>query len=143
VLLGLKKRDFGAGRYTGFGGKIESGETPARAAVRELWEETRVNVEQADLEPMGQLTFLFPAQPSWSQTVHVFVTERWRGGPLESDEMLPAWFAVDGLPLDQMWQDGAHWLPPILSGQRILGRFVFRMDNETIDTVEITAWDGQ
>ena len=34
VLLGMKKRGFGEGRWNGFGGKVETGETIPEAAVR-------------------------------------------------------------------------------------------------------------
>lgn len=34
ILLGLKKRGFGEGKWNGFGGKTNSGETIANAAVR-------------------------------------------------------------------------------------------------------------
>ena len=34
VLLGLKKRGFGQGRWNGFGGKVEKGETITNAAIR-------------------------------------------------------------------------------------------------------------
>ena len=34
VLLGLKKAGFGAGKVTGFGGKVEPGETIVAAARR-------------------------------------------------------------------------------------------------------------
>ncbi|HBY09281.1 MAG TPA: hypothetical protein DEH22_16440, partial [Chloroflexi bacterium] len=44
VLLGYKKIGFGQGKYTGFGGKVEPGETVAEAALRELTEETSVTV---------------------------------------------------------------------------------------------------
>ena len=40
VLLGYKKRGFGAGRWNGFGGKVETGETLEQAARRELKEES-------------------------------------------------------------------------------------------------------
>lgn len=136
VLLGFKKEGFGAGKYTGFGGKVEANETVVMAAARELEEETGITVRQEDLEPVGQLTFLFPASPTWNQRVHVFVVETWDGTPLESREMVPAWFSVDDLPFDQMWHDGAYWLPPILAGQRFRARFTFRDDNETVNTFE-------
>lgn len=140
VLLGLKKAGFGAGKYTGFGGKVEADERVIQAAVRELREETGVRVSENDLQPMGILLFLFPAKPAWSQAVHLFVVRAWEGDPEESAEMAPAWFAVDEIPFEQMWQDGAHWLPRILSGEPIRARFVFREDNETIDRVEIRPW---
>ena len=34
ILLGLKKRGFGKGRWNGFGGKVETGETILQAAHR-------------------------------------------------------------------------------------------------------------
>lgn len=34
VLLGMKKRGFGQGRWNGFGGKVEKGETILEAAKR-------------------------------------------------------------------------------------------------------------
>ena len=34
VLLGMKKRGFGQGRWNGFGGKVEKGETILQGAVR-------------------------------------------------------------------------------------------------------------
>jgi 8-oxo-dGTP pyrophosphatase MutT (NUDIX family) len=40
VLLGMKKRGFGVGKFNGFGGKVESGESVPDAAVRELREES-------------------------------------------------------------------------------------------------------
>ena len=77
VLLGLKKRGFGTGKFTGFGGKIEAGESVQTAACRELAEETGLVVSQGDLVGYGRLTFLFPAQSGWSQIVHLFRVEKW------------------------------------------------------------------
>ena len=39
VLLGMKKRGFGMGRWNGFGGKVEAGETIEDATRREVGEE--------------------------------------------------------------------------------------------------------
>ena len=44
ILLGKKHRGFGAGFYNSFGGKLEMGETDAQSAVRELEEETGINL---------------------------------------------------------------------------------------------------
>ena len=136
ILLGLKKAGFGAGKYNGFGGKIENGETPALAAIRELWEECGARVALEDLRPVAYLDFRFPAQPAWDQVVHVFLAARWEGTPAESAEMAPAWFSIDKLPRQRMWQDDPHWLPRVLAGERIRARFVFKEDNETVDQVE-------
>jgi 8-oxo-dGTP diphosphatase len=137
VLLGLKKRGFGAGKFAGFGGKVEPGETTLQTAARELAEEIGIAASEADLQPVGHLTFLFPAKPAWNQVVHVFLVGQWAGEPTESAEMRPRWFARDALPFAQMWQDAAHWLPRILDGQSIRARFTFLDDNETVRDAEI------
>src|SRR3989338_6433965 len=44
VLLGMKKRGFGMGKWNGFGGKVDAGETVEEAAKRELFEEAGISV---------------------------------------------------------------------------------------------------
>ena len=137
ILLGLKKAGFAQGKLNGFGGKVENGETIERAAVRELKEETGVQVSEQDLRRMAHLTFVFPAKPEWDQVVHVFLARQWEGEQAESAEMRPAWHSVSEIPFESMWQDDPHWLPLILRGKRIRARFTFQADNETVDQVEI------
>lgn len=103
VLLGYKKMGFGQGKYTGFGGKIEPGETVAEAAARELAEETGILLPVTSLEYVSTLMFIFPHKPEWSQRVHVFTAHKWDGEPAESKEMHPQWFVGDAIPYDQMW----------------------------------------
>jgi len=137
VLLGMKKRGFGQGKYNGFGGKIENGERIEVAAIRELEEESSIRVLEADLQQVARLTFSFPYKVEWNQVVHVFVIRVWQGEPCESEEMRPEWFRANALPFNQMWADDEHWLPLVLDGQRIDGRFTFKADNETVDVVEL------
>ena len=137
VLLGYKKMGFGQGKYTGFGGKIEPGETVAEAASRELAEETGILIPAASLESVATLLFIFPHKPQCSQRVHVFTAYKWEGEPTESDEMRPQWFAVNTIPYGQMWDDARYWLPRLLSREKFRARFIFNGDNETVGDVEI------
>ena len=140
VLLGFKKVRFGAGKYAGFGGGVEPGETIIGAAVREMKEETSVTVFEDKLQRVGHLTFLFPDKPAWSQVVHVFSTREWEGEPVESEEMRPEWFRQEEIPYEQMWQDAAHWLPKILARERIRATYIFNVDNESVDDVRLAVW---
>jgi 8-oxo-dGTP diphosphatase len=137
LLLGMKNRGFGSGKYNGFGGKVESGETIEHAAARELSEECGITVSVRDLMQAAHLEFFFPAQSDWNQAVHVFLAERWRGEPAETGEMTPAWFPLDAIPYEQMWADDPYWLPLILRGEFVEATFIFRDDNETIDTLSL------
>lgn len=132
VLLGYKRTGLGLGRVVGIGGKVEAGESVPEALVREIREETGLTVEAGDLRPVGVLDYLFPAQPSWSQRSHVFVCRVWRGDPVETEEIVPAWFAREQIPYERMWDDARRWLPAILDGGTIAAEFTFGDDLATV-----------
>jgi 8-oxo-dGTP pyrophosphatase MutT (NUDIX family) len=137
ILLGLKKTGFGAGKYNGFGGKVEVGETIVGAAVREVEEEVGVGISEENLRLVARLAFLFSAEPALDRVAHVFLATVWDGSPVESREMAPHWFAVDEVPYGQMWQGDVHWLPRVLEGERVRGCVTFGADNETVITWEV------
>lgn len=123
VLLGMKKKDFGAGKWNGFGGKVKEGETVEEAAVRELAEESGLRTTPAALQRVADVQFYFADAPIFH--CHAFRTTSWEGEPVESDEMRPEWFKLDALPYEAMWESDLHWLPQALAGTlvRALCRF--------------------
>ena len=131
ILLGMKKKGFGAGRWNGFGGKVEAGETIEAAAKRETFEEVGLVAEQ--LDPFGVLEFSFQ-QNNETLEVHVFRVLAYRGQPQESDEMAPRWFALNEIPFDKMWADDWYGLPLLLAGKKFRGSFLFSSDDELIET---------
>ncbi|MDO8624651.1 MAG: 8-oxo-dGTP diphosphatase [Candidatus Diapherotrites archaeon] len=132
VLLGLKKRGFGAGKWNGFGGKVEPNESVITAAVRELKEECGVDVRDSDLIEVGVFDFVTAKHSELSTRVHTFVVLKWTGAPVESEEMAPQWFSFDQLPLQSMWSSDGLWLPLMLFGERLSGTMVFGPDDESV-----------
>lgn len=134
VLLGMKKRRFGAGKWNGFGGKIdeEKGDKNIMDALfREVKEETGVDIK--DPQQVGIFHFRFPYKPEWDQDVHLFLVKNWEGEPQESEEMMPKWFKFQEIPYAQMWDDDKHWLPHILKGEKLEANFIFREGEKILD----------
>ena len=92
---------------------------------------------------VGTVTFLFPHRPVWDQIVHVFVATEWVCTPHESDEMLPAWYSIDTVPFDHMWDDSRYWLPQILAGQPLEAQITFAEDNATVRDAQVTPANYQ
>ncbi|CAF1642628.1 unnamed protein product, partial [Didymodactylos carnosus] len=108
LLLGYKKRGFGASKYNGFGGKQEENETILECAQRELFEESGLTC--TDLKEVGNLLFDFDDTQTQLR-VTVFSGHTIFGNLVETDEMKPQWFDINALPYDQMWQDDVLWYP--------------------------------
>jgi 8-oxo-dGTP diphosphatase len=134
VLLIRKLRGLGAGKINGPGGRLEPGESPLQAAIRETTEE--VCIVPADVAARGELRFQFV--DGYRLHGHVFVAHSHRGTPMATDEAVPYWFRAAELPFDEMWADDRLWLPHVLAGQVVDGRFVF--DGDTmLDHVLVVA----
>ncbi|XP_037071561.1 7,8-dihydro-8-oxoguanine triphosphatase-like [Pollicipes pollicipes] len=138
VLLGLKKRGFGAGKWNGFGGKVEPGETVEEGARRELLEESGLCAQE--LLPAGRIEFEFEGDPCLLD-VHVFTVEKFSGEPQETEEMRPAWYQEADIPFDKMWVDDIHWFPFVFERKLFRGRFLFQ-GHDTILKHSLQAVDS-
>lgn len=124
ILLIRKKRGLGAGKINGPGGKTEGSESAQACAHRELNEELCISVNES--ENRGRLRFQFT--DGYSLDVQVFVATEYSGKPTETEEAIPLWYRLDKIPFDEMWEDDRIWLPRVVSGETVEGRFIFDGD---------------
>ena len=125
ILLAMKKRGFGAGKWNGVGGKPEAGESITDALVRETQEE--IGVTPTNYWSVAELDFVQDAETDdpWHMYVYAYLCDKWQGEPSESEEMAPAWYTENALPYADMWEDDEYWLPQVLAGEKVIGRFTF------------------
>ena len=131
--LGLKKRGFGAGKLVEPGGKVEPGETPKAAAIREAEEEVGVKIHSA--HKVGTIVFrnLFYKGDPETAITHVYMSEDFDGEPTESDELTPGWYDINALPYNKMWGDDEHWMPEVFRGKVVDAYFNFNEQDTFTD----------
>lgn len=88
----------------------------------------------SDARKVGELWFRMSDCPDIF--CHVFLGSEFSGTPTETDEAVPLWSPLDAIPYGRMWEDDRHWLPLVLEGRSIRGKFVF--EGETMVWKEIT-----
>ena len=134
ILLGMKNRGFGTGKYNAFGGKFlhdddDDGdvtkvkETVEECACRELKEETNIKIpiERMKQSKIGIQRFTFEDNIQNEMIVHLFHTDL--SSSIEEsyniigcDEITPIWFDnFDLIPFDNMFADDSLWLTTLLS----------------------------
>ena len=132
ILLAMKKRGFGAGKWNGVGGKLEPGETIEQALVRECQEE--IAVTPTSYHAVAELDFIQDSDSKpWHMYIYAYICDEWTGQPEETEEMAPKWFSLADIPYADMWEDDEYWLPQVLGGKRVEGVFQFDSDDHLLE----------
>ena len=126
VLLGMKKRRFGVGKWNGYGGKIEGDESIEESLFREVKEEADIDIHNP--EKLGIIEFTF-VETGLVIENHIYKVTNFSGEPIETEEMRPEWFHVDSIPFKDMWADDPYWMPLFLQGKKFKGKFTFGKDD--------------
>ncbi|HCO53968.1 (deoxy)nucleoside triphosphate pyrophosphohydrolase [Pelagibacterium nitratireducens] len=77
-----------AGLWEFPGGKIEAGETPEAALIRELAEELEIETREACLAP---LTFASHTYDGWHLMMPLYVCRKWQGTPIAKEHSALKW----------------------------------------------------
>lgn len=118
-----KEGDVHRGKYNGLGGKLDPGESPDECVIREVREESGLNLLDARLR--GVLTFpAFKDGEDW--LVFVYTATRFEGEIGDCPEGTLQWVA-DGKLLDLPLWEGDRVFLPWLDGERFFSaKFVYR-----------------
>ncbi len=92
VVTKYKKGNKKEGYYDIPGGKIEEGETPKQTAIREMKEETGIEIQ--NLKYKGIMTIEYPDRMFIFDT---FISKEYEGEPQEFEENTSEWIDIDEL----------------------------------------------
>ncbi|HET7448849.1 MAG TPA: (deoxy)nucleoside triphosphate pyrophosphohydrolase [Methyloceanibacter sp.] len=83
-----------AGLWEFPGGKVEAGEEPETALIREILEELGIEIARADLMP---LTFASHAYPEFHLLMPLYLCKRWQGSIAAQEDQELRWVRPDEL----------------------------------------------
>lgn len=100
-----------AGLWEFPGGKLEAGERPEPALIRELHEELGITVKEACLAP---LTFASYAYPEFHLLMPLYVCRRWEGQPASREAQALKWVRPGKLRELAMPPADEPLIPPLI-----------------------------
>lgn len=129
ILLCMKKRGFWAWKLNWPWWKPELCESMEECMIREIKEETTLNVLTKDLQEVWYIKFFFLDKPDWDIEVNIFKILDFTWEAIETEEMSPNWYNLDSIPYDKMWKDDKYWLPRVLAWEYVEYEFYFKWDD--------------
>jgi len=117
-----KENDMHQGKWNGLGGKLEPGETPEECAIREIREESGLEVKHLVLK--GLLTFpLFAKNEDWY--AFVYVVDQVEGILIDSPEGVLDWVDNDKILDLNLWEGDHIFLPWLEQSGFFSAKFVY------------------
>ena len=110
-----EKDDINSGKWIGVGGHIESGETKEAALIREVKEETGLDV--LGFKYRGELYF---KDDNYDEIMHLFISEQFEGDIKECDEGELHWIEVSKVMDLNMWEGDRVFLPLLLNSNEFI-----------------------
>lgn len=128
-----KENDYHEGKWNGLGGKFEQGETPEECAVRELKEETGLDISNPQLK--GMITFpMFDTKEDWY--VFLFVVKEFKGEMIDSPEGHLEWIDDEKLFQLNLWDGDKIFIPWLFQEKFFSAKFNYENGKFIDYTVE-------
>ncbi|NLB48507.1 MAG: 8-oxo-dGTP diphosphatase [Erysipelotrichia bacterium] len=105
-----KKNDYYKGKWIGVGGKLEPNESPDEAAVREVKEETGLDVHS--LSMAGEVIFV---NENYHELMYVYEITDFSGSVVGCAEGMLRWIPIKDIYLYPMWEGDKAFLPLLIN----------------------------
>jgi 8-oxo-dGTP diphosphatase len=116
--------DIHAGKWNGLGGKFKPGESPEECVIREVWEESGLEINNPRLH--GLVIFLGFKGNDWY--VFVYTAETFSGDLKENEEGFLQWIPDAELEGLELWPSDHIFLPWLQGGKFFSAKFIYNGD---------------
>lgn len=131
-----KENDIHEGKWNGLGGKFEAGETPEECIIREVKEESGLNIINPKLH--GFISFpLFDEIQDWF--VFIFSAHEFTGHIIESDEGILKWIDDEKLSFLNLWEGDKIFMNWLNRDQLFSAKFIYKNKNLITHSVNFHA----
>jgi 8-oxo-dGTP diphosphatase len=115
-----KENDYHKGKWNGLGGKLEQGESPEECAIREIKEESGLEVKS--LKMKGIITFpMFDGNDDWY--VFFFISDQYEGNLINSPEGHLQWIPNEKLMDINLWEGDKIFIPWLFQDKFFSAKF--------------------
>ncbi len=127
-----KKKDINKGKWIGIGGHLEEGESKEQALIREIKEETGLDVLHYIYR--GELLFI---NNDFEEVMYLYLVDEVKGEIIDCDEGELAWIKKEDLMSLNMWEGDYKFLPLLINtGEFIRLKLIYKDDQ----FVEVKEW---
>lgn len=110
-----KENDINQGKWVGVGGHLENNETIHQCMIREVKEETGLDV--IDLTYRGELLFL---SDGYEEVMHLFLINEFKGELIPCNEGELRWIKEEELLSLNMWEGDKIFLPLLINSNEFI-----------------------
>ena len=107
-----KEHDLNEGKWIGIGGHIEQGETKEEALIREIKEET--NLDLKSFKYYGEIIFV---NDDYSEVMYLYTSNDFTGDMKPCDEGELRWIKKSEILNLNLWEGDRIFLPMLMSGK--------------------------
>ena len=132
-----KQNDYNHDKWIGIGGKFENGEGPEDCVIREVKEETGLEISPEDLRYCGIVTFVdvSDAENIYTEFMHLFHTQKFSGNLIsECNEGDLEWVPVSKLGELPQWEADEIFQNFLIQKKPFFSLKVIYKNNKLIET---------